>query len=189
MAQLFTPLDATSLWSVVRESPVPVSAGPDASPRWQRIPLDAGALALPGGDGSTRLLRITEGRGPARWIVVQPASGVATRNGVRMGLCVAVVEHGDCLRAQPGAAPLWFSSEARPRVETCSGPPGASCARCRQPLRHDRPAVRCPRCDVWHHEDGSEQACWTYASRCARCEQPTSLGGALRWLPGRPLDG
>ncbi len=58
------------------------------------------------------------------------------------------------------------------------------CPRCKQEIETGTTAVRCPNpdCSVWHHET-EELPCWTYAEKCALCDQNTDLNSGYRWTP------
>lgn len=58
------------------------------------------------------------------------------------------------------------------------------CGRCKSRIETGTQAVRCPRCQTWHHQ-AEALPCWTYASTCASCAYPTD--GAA-WQP-EPLAG
>ena len=82
-----------------------------------------------------------------------------------------------------GDRSAYFSTEER--VQRVAFP-GAErkffCARCRQELIAGVSAVKCPQCNVWHHQT-EELPCWTYANHCGLCSQPTDLEAGYRWQP------
>jgi hypothetical protein len=53
------------------------------------------------------------------------------------------------------------------------------CPMCRGPLVTGQPAVQCPRCLRWYHQD-AERSCWTYHTHCL-CGAPTH--GEYIWRP------
>ena len=76
----------------------------------------------------------------------------------------------------------YFSTETLARIEPFDAERTVSCPRCRQTIDPEAPAVRCPRCKVWHHQS-DELPCWTYADTCAMCPQPTDLAAGYLWTP------
>ncbi|MGQ0734257.1 MAG: hypothetical protein ACT4QD_11440 [Acidobacteriota bacterium] len=103
-------------------------------------------------------------------------NGIPVPNGVR------VLSDRDELHVA-GLEKAYFSTERLTRVEPC---PASStpllCPRCRQEIAAAAPAVCCPGCGVWHHQEETLE-CWTYAERCALCPQPTSLNAGYQWTP------
>jgi len=95
-----------------------------------------------------------------------------------------VLEDKDEIRTA-GAGSLIFSTERRACVEPFPGMDRpAMCPRCGTEIEVNTPAVRCPGCGVWHHQNiDNELPCWTYAETCATCDQPTDLGTDFRWTP------
>lgn len=91
--------------------------------------------------------------------------------------------------SRPGAADIYFSTERLPEIVPFPAPqdgaPATYCARCRAEIAAGEPAVCCPACSTWHHENAAVgHNCWTYAPHCAVCEQSADLDGAsYRWSP------
>ena len=78
---------------------------------------------------------------------------------------------------------FFFSTESLTRVEPLPEDVFATCPRCKQAIPPGSMAVRCPSCGVWH-DQRDEKPCWTYAERCAACQnQPTALDADFRWTP------
>ena len=75
-----------------------------------------------------------------------------------------------------------FSTERLAAVEEYDGSTRAFCPRCRQEIKKGTPAVQCPGCGIWHHED-VQLNCWTYADHCAMCPQRTPLTDIYQWTP------
>ena len=102
-------------------------------------------------------------------------------NGSRVPTGVCVLEHGDELRV--GAHRAWFSTERLASVIPFGDGAEPACPRCRTPVHQGDPSVRCPQCQIVHHQ-APNRACWTYLERCSACDQPTALDAGLRWSPG-----
>jgi hypothetical protein len=114
-------------------------------------------------------------------LVAAPDSGVRV-NGLPLAAGLRVLADRDEVRA-PGLESLFYSTERLAAVEPLPELGGeVSCPRCRQPIAPASPAVRCPGCNLWHHETG-ELPCWTYAPTCALCPQSTASDAGFRWTP------
>ena len=141
---------------------------------WSPRLLDGDSLAVP----SAQLLRCTTDGGDA-WVLVGPPA--VRVNGSRLDTGIRVLCDRDELRADGGRT--FFSSESLAMVVPFPG--GAKtifCPRCKLEIVPGSPAVRCPQCGVFHHQS-DEFPCWTYAARCAMCDQPTALDAGFRWVP------
>lgn len=117
---------------------------------------------------------------PARWALLA-LPGRATVNGIPvMGL--RVLRDRDEIRLV-GLETAYFSTERLTSIQPCAvSNASIICPRCRQPIASGTPAVCCPACGVWHHQE-TALACWTYAERCALCPQPTGLDAGYQWTP------
>ena len=117
-----------------------------------------------------------------QWLLAAAEGAPVRLNGLPLALGLRVLMDKDELCIGRGGR-LWFSTERLAVVEPF---PGAAqpvfCPRCKTEIKKGVPAVRCPSCGIWHHEDG-DLKCWTYAPRCAICDQPTELGQSYRWTP------
>ena len=86
-----------------------------------------------------------------------------------------------------GSEPVFFSSERLAHVEPYpGGSASAHCPRCKLELIRDSPAVKCPSCAVWYHQDPDpprELPCWLYSPTCPMCSQSTDLESGFRWTP------
>jgi hypothetical protein len=137
--------------------------------------------------GNRALLITRHDAGDDRWaLVAQPDADVRV-NGQSVVLGIRVLADRDAIQVGNGE-PMFFSAERVPQVETAttSGAPVA-CPRCRQDIVPGSPVVRCPGCDVIHHQS-SDLPCWTGYERarfatCALCDTPATLAGDLRWTP------
>jgi hypothetical protein len=147
----------------------------EANDRWTPTPLEAEAT-LAGGAASLLRARTPDG---ACWIVL--AGEAIQVNGSPLGAGIAVLGDRDEIRIGPERA--FFSTE---RLATVTIYPGGEhavfCPRCKLEIAAGTPVVRCPSCNVLHHQS-DEYPCWTYAERCALCDQPTALDAGFRWTP------
>lgn len=157
---------------------------------WAVLPLERDSLTLdqirhaarPGatGPGCAALRRTAHGR--EEWhLVAEPGACVAV-NGLPVATGLRTLADRDELRV-PGLGRLYFSSERLARVEPLPETGReVSCPRCRQRIAPLAPAVRCPGCDLWHHQS-DDLPCWTYAVTCALCQQSTEASAGFRWTP------
>ena len=117
-----------------------------------------------------------------RWILLATGRQRLLHNGQNLFAGLRVLAHMDSV-ALAGEESVYFSTEETARVERYTGSARTSCPRCRSEVSPGQPAVKCPRCGVFHHET-AERNCWSYAPTCAVCPQPTPLGLGLQWTPG-----
>jgi hypothetical protein len=85
-----------------------------------------------------------------------------------------------------GGAQYFFSAETLAAVESFPAAAGrvVRCPRCLRSIRAGSPVVRCTRCGVYHHEEGPDYACYTYAPHCAVCGLSTDLAASsFAWSP------
>lgn len=168
--------------------------------RWAALPLRSGRLelspaadppvrpceGLPAASGVGLLIR---GFGHGRheqWLLklLQPHGDNVRLNGAPVHLGQVLLRDRDEIRL-PGARRLYLSME---RVAEEESFPGAErpvfCARCKQEIAQDTPAVHCPGCGLWcHHTE--EYPCWSYpgTSTCPGCDQPNDPQAGYRWIP------
>jgi hypothetical protein len=171
-----------------------------AADGWNAISLDAAGIALHTHNGVTistlRLEREDEGASADAlilrvrekpdesgnsWALVSGANARVFVNGEPLALGVALLRDRDELRVG-GRAAVYFSTERLACVEPCERDDAPRCPRCAQAIERGQLSVRCPRCDVLHHQL-TERPCWTYSSRCALCAQPSDLEAGLSWTP------
>jgi len=124
------------------------------------------------------LLRIAPGD---TWAAIVPEGISLLLNGQPVPAGLRVLAHGDSLAAD-AVAPVYFSTEETPCIETFAGPEPLSCPRCKSGILRGQAVVHCPACGVVHHEL-EDRKCWTYAESCALCPQLTALDTGLRWSP------
>ncbi|MFQ5653988.1 MAG: hypothetical protein ACE5GW_04575, partial [Planctomycetota bacterium] len=96
----------------------------------------------------------------------------------------------DQIRLRGARAPLVVSGEGPARVEPFpGGESDVECPRCKLPIDPGTPAVRCPHCGVWHHQDlrhddaEKDLPCWTYKPLCATCDRETAPEAGFSWTP------
>jgi hypothetical protein len=132
-------------------------------------------------------LLLRRGSGPAEeWVLLASQSCIARVNGLPLLLGARVLRDRDevVLRAGDRALRCFFSTERLPCPEVFPSDSGVvRCARCKDVISPGVPAVRCPACDLWHHQIQGGRECWTYSPGCASCGHPTELGGQYRWTP------
>jgi hypothetical protein len=144
----------------------------------------AGELVPAGGPCAGKLL-LAHTPGGAQWVLLAgPGSRVRVNGASISATGLYVLSDRDEIRLEHRLT-LYFSTEALAEVVPF---PGATCVlfcpRCKQPLEKDTPAMQCPGCDLWYHESEADGLpCWSYAERCAVCDQPTELGVGFRWSP------
>lgn len=142
----------------------------DGEGGWARTELVAATHRVPGA-------AIVSATGA--WVLI--AAPAVRVNGAGLVTGIQVLRDRDEIVVD--ARRLWFSTEARAAVAPYAGAEAVACPRCRLDVEPGMPAVVCPGCAVVHHERADELPCWTYAPRCAVCDQPTGLDADLRWTP------
>ncbi len=132
---------------------------------------------------SARLVQTQRG-GKKTWALVTGAGCDALVNGRAIPAGLAVMNHRDEIVA--GDERFFFSAESLASVEPF---PGAArevlCGCCQIPIATGSPAVSCPNCNVWCHQDEGENgsACYTYSDQCKFCSCETRLDAVLTWAP------
>jgi hypothetical protein len=161
------PLDGDAAWTLTGQHDQPVCAG-HVTNNSQSSVLLTSAL-LPGKDET--------------WILLAPPQQAVRVNGERVLLGICVLRDKDEIRV-PGGVSLFFSTEKLARVELFPGINGQRffCPRCKQEIPLTSPAVRCPQCNVWHHQS-EDLPCWSYSDHCALCDQSSALDADYRWTP------
>lgn len=137
---------------------------------------DAGNVGVPG----VRILRSAVAAAPA-WVLIADAGTSILVNGERLRTGIRVLASRDAIRGR-GFGVAYFADERVPTVERFKGEAHEiACARCTSPIEVGTPAVRCPSCGHWYHEQG-EMNCWTVAGVCGQCGQATDMDVAA-WTP------
>ena len=116
---------------------------------------------------------------PDVWVVF--GSPTVHVNGVPLDAGIQVLRDRDELRVDGHRT--FFSTETLATVASFPGGDRAVfCPRCKLQIAPESAAARCPRCGVWHHQS-EELPCWTYAERCALCDQSSRLDAGFGWTP------
>jgi hypothetical protein len=116
------------------------------------------------------------------WVLAANGQSAVSVNGLPVHGGIRRLEDRDEIRVE-GVGTYFFSAEERPRVEPYSAGTGA-CMRCKLPLPPGGPAVRCPVCGIWHHENADEgRRCWSEFDTCGSCCGTTAMSGGFRWSP------
>jgi len=170
MSHLWAPLDSRGRHGVLRLEE-PEYALPLRAPR------------ATDGPRTATLVRLASDSGEAWVMIAVPGSAVRV-NGIVAPAGLVVLDDRDELRVA-GSPPLWFSTESIARVEAAPVRSGRAlrCPRCSDLIEAGTPAVRCPNCGVWHHQNPS-RPCFTYENApCAACRVSSELDGGFRWSP------
>ena len=153
------------------------------------MPLDRKAIGLTGdssrpagNDGEAVAAMIAPGPlgGAARVVIASAGAGIHI-NGDPLLVGIRVLIDRDAIRIGNGE-PIFFSAESLPQIVPFPERRAVPCARCKTDITAGMPAVKCPKCGAWHHQ-GGETLCWTYAEKCAACDQPTAMDGDYHWSP------
>ena len=129
------------------------------------------------------LLSLPGERGREDWALVSPTGPDVKINGAQMQLGVRVLQDRDAIQVN-GTGLAFFSTESLAEAVPFPGSPEpVPCPRCRMAIETACPAVRCPNCGIWHHQNDDGLPCWTYAERCSLCDQLTDPDAGYRWTP------
>ena len=119
---------------------------------------------------------------PYPWILLSGPKTKVRVNGVSLLWGAHALRDRDEIRVD-SEPPAYFSVESLARVETMEeATREIYCPRCSLEITVGSPAVRCPRCGIWHHSS-EDYPCWCYASTCALCPHPTALDTGFQWTP------
>lgn len=180
MAHLWVQKSASGEWEAY-----PLEKGLGAGE--DGFPLSLGSVEMAGPGAPVEVIRAeVEGRG--NWLVLSRPSIRLMINGRFTPGGIRVLRDRDEVVFE--GARLYFSAEERaiivPFPAAADAGPGREtrCARCKDPIRGDSPAVKCPYCSAWHHQDeGADRPCWTYAATCANCRQTAGFQQEYQWTP------
>jgi hypothetical protein len=171
----------------------------DLKPAWAIFPLDGGDLidlstdteASPVKRNRKRAMSpkgVILGRTQAvksreTWVLLNPQSIPTLVNGEPVLTGIRVLRNKDEIRIAGTGRRFYYSTERLARVERFAGSePAVFCPRCKREISEGSEAVRCPQCQIWHHQS-EELDCWTYSSSCSLCDQSTGLDTGYRWTP------
>ena len=134
--------------------------------------------------GNVLLYPVTTGTQAAQWALLVPAGAHVRINDAPIENGIRVLADRDAIRVA-NLPPVYFSTERLARVEPFPNEANVFCPRDKTLISAGEPAVCCPQCGIWHHEQSAEgEGCWTYAETCALCDQSTDLDSAgFRWTP------
>jgi len=160
---------------------IPVS--PDT---WASLSLDEEATgpSIPVSGGKVFLIKSHQRPG-AGWLLMVPPGSSAKVNGRAPLFGVHVLQDKDEIWFMNGdvGCRVFFSTENPAHVEPFPSMDHAFfCPRCKQKITEGSPSVKCPRCDIWHHQS-DDLPCWTYGHHCGVCDQPTDLDSGDLWTP------
>ena len=134
------------------------------------------------------IVRADEGQN-ANWLLVVEPTARVFLNGATVPVGIAQLsEKDEIMVVAAEGAPVrrfYFSDERLACIEPLLGSEAVSCPRCKLAINPGDPAVQCPSCHVWHHQDpDAGKPCWTYAEKCAACHtQTTAMDAGYSWSP------
>lgn len=150
--------------SIAEIPPKPVPPGSVFAPR------SSGVILL-GSDGA-----------PGVWALIAGQGTDVRVNGTTLASGIRILDDKDEITVGYNP-PIFYSTERLASVEEYPGADAtAFCPRCKQALRPNHPAVKCPGCSVFYHQS-EELPCWTYSEVCALCPQVTALDSGYQWSP------
>lgn len=176
-----------------------VESGQAAEPAWAIAPLDGSDLfdlrtdteaspvkrvRKPTLRPKGAVLRRTQAvKSREMWVLLTPPSVSILVNGAPVLTGIRVLRNKDEIRIAGTGRRFYYSTERLARVETFAGSElVVFCPRCKREITKGSEAVRCPQCQIWHHQS-EPLDCWTYSSSCSLCDQPTGLDTGYRWTP------
>lgn len=116
------------------------------------------------------------------WVVVAGHESDIAINGFPLLLGICVLRDRDEIRWSPEDFAFFSSEELASVTDLPQGSQKIFCPRCKQEIMVGTPAVRCPRCGIWHHQS-EDLPCYTYAETCATCTHKASLDSGYEWIP------
>jgi hypothetical protein len=118
-----------------------------------------------------------------QWVLLAPKCTPVAVNGLPVLAGIKVLQDRDEIRFVGTNRRIFYSTERLVRIEEFGGSEREiSCPRCKQEIQEGSGVVRCPQCDVVHHQTEG-LSCWTYSNHCSLCDQPTALDAGYRWTP------
>jgi hypothetical protein len=119
------------------------------------------------------------------WLLLSAPTRDVQVNGLPLARGLWVLADRDEIRVS-GAGTFFFSTEELPRLEPFVGDPDklTYCYRCKEPIEPGSPAVRCPSCSLYCHQNEEvKRGCWLYDGQCPYCKRPTDLDSGFSWTP------
>ena len=137
-------------------------------------------------DGETALMRATPHDAAVEvetlWVLLVSEATQVRVNGSAVVEGIRALDDRDEI-CGPAVEQCFFSTEQLASVVPSPGGERPTfCPRCKLPVETASPAVRCPVCGVWHHQD-DRHPCWSYSEECAVCRHDTDLERGYRWSP------
>ena len=119
------------------------------------------------------------------WVILAGRESDIKINGLPLFAGLSILHDRDEIRWSPDGFAFFSSEELAAVVDWPHSDRKIVCPRCKQEIVPETPAVRCPRCGIWHHQS-EELPCYTYAENCATCARKTGLDALYDWTPEEP---
>jgi hypothetical protein len=174
---------------------MPVLWQPDSDGHWNPSELNNAAVLRDGAlecvnqghintcHGEVLLVPGASNTRSSQWLLLAPPDAGVRINDLPHETGIRALADRDAVRVADFPT-MYFSTERLAMVEPFPSEENIFCARCKSLLVAGDTAVCCPQCSIWFHEQDGK-GCWTYASNCSLCDQPTDLESAgFRWTPG-----
>ena len=170
--------DDDKTWAIVALAADVSTIVPETPHVVRRLP-DSGEVAL------TRAMpEYDAGEADTQWVLLLAETTVARVNGSLVVGGIRALDDRDEIRG-PTLPQCFLSTEQlaavvpRPKEDAQAS---FNCPRCKLTIEPATPAVRCPVCAVWHHQDDTHP-CWSYSDECAVCRHDTDLDRGYTWTP------
>lgn len=135
-----------------------------------------------GWDGHGLSVRCARLDADETWVVLAGCDGIALVNGAPVALGLRSLDSRDEIRAHDGTRVIFADEHVAQVVAFPGAGPGVRCARCTGDLESGTPAVQCPTCGAWFHEQ-ADFPCWTSAASCTLCGHHAGPADAHTWRP------
>jgi hypothetical protein len=116
------------------------------------------------------------------WVILAGQGSDININGLPLFAGLHILRDRDEIRWSTEGLAYFSSEELAAVVDLPNGDRKIICPRCKQEIAPETPAVKCPRCGIWHHQS-EELPCYTYAENCATCTRKTRLDIGYEWEP------
>ena len=156
---------------------------PDAPSQVQLEALLAGSPAAHSDAGPVAtLVSYSDGSATGLHLLLTSQGSRVRVNGAAVRTGIKLLEDRDSILTG-SVPPVFFTTQRQPVVEPFPGSDHpVFCPRDKSELTAGAPAVGCPGCQTWYHEDG-ERPCWSFSAQCAICGYPTAMDGDFLWTP------